>query len=32
MIMVAMAVVAAMGMLMSALLAQVERKAMPWKA
>jgi len=32
MIMVAMAAVAAMGMLMSALLAQVERKAMPWKA
>jgi NitT/TauT family transport system permease protein/taurine transport system permease protein len=32
MILVAMAAVAAMGMLMSALLAQVERKVMPWKA
>ncbi|MCY1547338.1 putative aliphatic sulfonates transport permease protein SsuC [compost metagenome] len=32
MILVAMAAVAAMGMLMSALLAQVERRMMPWKA
>jgi NitT/TauT family transport system permease protein/taurine transport system permease protein len=32
MIVVAMAAVASMGMLMSALLAQVERKVMPWKA
>ncbi|WP_175213913.1 ABC transporter permease [Achromobacter aegrifaciens] len=32
MIVVAMAAVAGMGMLMSALLAQVERKVMPWKA
>ncbi len=32
MIVVAMATVAVMGMLMSALLAQVERKVMPWKA
>jgi len=29
---VAMAAVAGMGMLMSALLAQVERRVMPWKA
>ena len=32
MILVAMAAIAGMGMLMSVLLAQIERRVMPWKA